>query len=77
MKARNIVFLLTVLSLSGCGGWARHNAANNLEESEATYKACLMQAAGDVTKCTVQKQAFQADLETNEALRGRSLGPQN
>ena len=77
MKAREMVFLLTVLALSGCGAWAKHNAANDLQESAAVYKECLAQAAGDAAKCATQKEAYETDLETYEALRGKRLRPSN
>lgn len=58
--------------LAGCGAWAKHEAANSLEESNATYKQCLS-ITGDASKCAAQKQAYEADLETYEAMRGRRL----
>jgi hypothetical protein len=58
--------------LAGCSAWSRHEAANSLEESNAAYKQCLS-VAGEASKCAAQKQAYEADLETYEVMRGRRL----
>jgi hypothetical protein len=77
MKASATSFLLLIFILSGCGAWANHTAADSMQESEAAYKQCLTQAAGDAAKCAPQKQAFDADLEAYEALRGKRLKTSN
>lgn len=77
MKARKMILLLAVLALSGCGAMERHRAANNLQESDAAYKECLAQAAGDVARCATQKAAYETDVETYETLRGKKLRRSN
>jgi uncharacterized protein YceK len=77
MKGRKMILLLAVLALSGCGAMERHSAANNLQASDATYKECLAQAAGNVASCATQKAAYDTDVETYETLRGKRLRPLN
>lgn len=72
MKASAILLAAMIPIVSGCGAWARHTAANNLEESDAAYKQCLAQA-GDAGKCAAQKAAYDADVETYEVMRGKKL----
>jgi hypothetical protein len=72
MKATTIAISIIISMLTGCGAWARHEAASSLEESNTAYKQCLAQA-GDASKCAAQKQAYEADLETYEVMRGKRL----
>lgn len=77
MKARTIGLLALILIFFGCGAMEKRNAANELQQSDTNYKECLSQAAGDPAKCATQKEAYEVDLETYEALRGKKLNSSN
>mgnify|MGYP001313214017 CR=1 FL=1 len=65
-----IIGLVSALILDGCGITAMVRARNDMEESKAAYKGCLLQHSQDPSKCEAVKQAFETDLAVYRATSG-------
>lgn len=64
------VGFLFCLALSACSVAAVHRARNEMEESKAAYKKCLMDNQQDLSKCRALREAYGADLKAYEAVSG-------
>jgi hypothetical protein len=77
LKVKSIALALIVANFaSACGVAAKINARDDLEQSKAAYKQCLIQNAEEPNRCAALRTVYQTDLQTYEAMsRGVRTGP--
>ncbi len=62
------IVMLLCLGLSACGIAAKVDSRNQMQQSEAAYKSCLIQNPQNVSACEGYRLAYEADLKTYRAL---------
>ena len=59
--------LIFAAALNGCGIAAKVRARDEMEQSKATYKQCLIQHPQDPSQCEAARRVFETDMAVYRA----------
>lgn len=62
-----IVGLILATALNGCGIAAKVRARDEMEQSKAAYKQCLVQHPQDPSQCETTRRVFETDMAVYRA----------